>query len=389
MNVGIDAIGFYTPNLFLDLKDLANARSTEPNKFYKGLGQFKMSIPTQDEDIVTMAAEATRRIINDKNKNDIDAVLFATESSIDQSKSAGLFLHGLLELNSNCRVVEIKQSCYGGVGAMQLGLALVKSNMSKKVLLIASDIAKYGLNTKGESTQGAGAIAMILSRSPRIIKFEEGSGVHTEDAMDFWRPNYSDEAIVYGRYSCDLYLKFLYETWNKYTNNTSRKFLDHDHFCYHISIPRLVTKSHANLYHYIYKSNIDSKQLSSHVDDTLIYSRILGNCYTASINIGLISLLDNNIDNLSNKRIGFYSYGSGSIAEFFSGIICKDYYKFLDKQHNQEMLKNRRSISIEEYEKLYSYTLPVDGSNYDFPLQKQGYYRLTSLQNHKRIYVKM
>jgi hydroxymethylglutaryl-CoA synthase len=69
------------------------------------------------------------------------------------------------------------------------------ANPTKKVLLIASDIAKYGLNTSGESSQGGGAVAMILSKNPRLVAIESGSGVYTEDVMDFWRPSYRSEYV--------------------------------------------------------------------------------------------------------------------------------------------------------------------------------------------------
>ena len=66
-----------------------------------------------NEDVVTMAASAAKRIIEDTKPDNIDMLLFATESSIDQSKAAGIYVHRLLGLSSRCRVVELKQACYG------------------------------------------------------------------------------------------------------------------------------------------------------------------------------------------------------------------------------------------------------------------------------------
>ena len=42
--VGIDKIGFYTPQQYLDLKDLAQARQVDPNKYLIGIGQSKMAV---------------------------------------------------------------------------------------------------------------------------------------------------------------------------------------------------------------------------------------------------------------------------------------------------------------------------------------------------------
>ena len=44
MDIGIDQIGFYTPNKFVDMVDLANARNQDPNKFLIGIGQDRMAV---------------------------------------------------------------------------------------------------------------------------------------------------------------------------------------------------------------------------------------------------------------------------------------------------------------------------------------------------------
>ena len=172
-----------------------------------------------------MAANAASQCLKDENIKDIDLLLFATESSIDQSKAAGVFIHKLLGLSAHCRVIELKQACYAATAGIQLALNYIHQNPTKKVLLLASDIARYGLNTSGESSQGAGAVAIVISASPRLLCIEPGSGYYTEDCMDFWRPNYRQEALVDGKFSCEMYLKLLKETWLHYHNTTKRDFL--------------------------------------------------------------------------------------------------------------------------------------------------------------------
>ena len=61
-------------------------------------------------------------------------------------------------------------------------------------------------------------------------------------------------------------------------------------------------------------------------------------------------MLDHCADDLSGKRIGMYSYGSGSVAEFFSGIISERYRAMLSSDENRKMLSNRIEISFEEYQ---------------------------------------
>ncbi|HQW58041.1 MAG TPA: hydroxymethylglutaryl-CoA synthase, partial [Gammaproteobacteria bacterium] len=355
IKVGIDAIAFYTPHYYLDLRVLAKARGVDVNKYHTGLGQEKMAVIPPDEDVVTMAADAASRVLQDVNLNDIDLLLFATESAIDQSKAAGIFVHRLLNLPARCRVVELKQACYSATAGLQMALPMLREDPNKKILLIASDVARYGLESTGESSQGGGAVAMVLSQNPRILAIEPESGFHTEDVMDFWRPNYREEAIVDGKYSCDLYLKLVQKTWEQYTDLSGRTFSDHARFCYHVPVPRLVEKAHQCLAKFNGLPKLTSLELSAQLGSSLQYGRVIGNCYTAALYLSLISLLENTLEDLAHQRIGFYSYGSGCIAEFFSGVVQKDYQDRLKKNDHQKMLENREALSEEEYTAFYNF----------------------------------
>src|SRR5699024_10044344 len=131
----------------------------------------------------TLAANAAKQIIDDSDREAIDFVMFATESGIDQSKSAGVYVHELLGLNKNARSIELKQACYSATAALQLAKGHVLQHPDRKVLVLASDIARYGLSTSGEVTQGAGAVAMIVSQSPRLLTIEDESTYLTNDIM--------------------------------------------------------------------------------------------------------------------------------------------------------------------------------------------------------------
>ncbi|MEM7496021.1 MAG: hydroxymethylglutaryl-CoA synthase, partial [Myxococcota bacterium] len=186
--VGIDQLSFFTASTFLDLKTLARARGVDWRKYYDGLGQEKMAVPPLDEDTVTLAASAAHPLVQRTDKNEIGLVLFATESGVDQSKSAGLFVHGLLDLPPDCRVVELKQACYSGTAALRFACMFAAARPNKKALVLASDIARYPLGSRGEPTQGCGAVAMLVTARPRILALEPGEGLHAQDVMDFWRP---------------------------------------------------------------------------------------------------------------------------------------------------------------------------------------------------------
>lgn len=386
MKVGIDALAFYTPNYYLDLALLAKARGVELDKYRIGLGQEKMAVVPPDEDVVTMAADAGSKVLKHIDPNEIHLLLFATESAIDQSKAAGIFVHRLLNLPARCRVIELKQACYSATAGLQMAMPLLRDNPDKKILLIASDSARYGLNSPAESSQGGAAVAMVLAQNPRILAIEPESGFYTEDVMDFWRPNYREEAVVDGKYSCELYLKLVQKTWEQYSTLSGRTFADHDHFCYHVSVPRLVEKAHQYLVKINGLASLSKAELEVQLGPALEYGRVVGNCYTAALYLSLISLLENSKENLAEQRIGFYSYGSGCIAEFFSGIVQNSYQSLLEEKYHKKMLTERIPLSLEEYETFYNFRYPIDGSPVVISNYNKGQYRLAEIMQHKRIY---
>ncbi|MGB0205402.1 MAG: hydroxymethylglutaryl-CoA synthase [Neptuniibacter sp.] len=386
MSVGIDEISFYTSNYFLDLRTLAEVQQIESDKYYTGIGQEKMSMAAPDEDVVTMAANAAKQVIDRVGVDCISSLLFATETGVDQSKAAGVYVHRLLGLNSNCRVVELKQACYSATAAIQMACALVARQPEKKVLVIASDIARYDLGTSGEATQGCGAVAILISANPRLVEIDPEVGNHTEDVMDFWRPNYRATAIVDGKYSTKIYLKSLKKAWENFVDASSVAFNDFSYFCYHLPFSRMAEKAHKHLAK-VNKAGLSLEQIEQQVEDTLHYNRIIGNSYTASMYIGLSSLLENCKQNLAGKKVGFFSYGSGCVSEFFSGTVVTGYEQCLHTLNHKQMLDARQEVSYDEYLKLCNYPDPKDGEHHDIPAVTTGRFRLAAISGHKREYV--
>lgn len=386
IKVGIDTLSFYTSRYLLDLASLASARQIDAEKFLRGLGQRKMAVPPPNEDIVTMGASAAKRALIGVDKEQIELLLFATESGIDQSKAAGIYIHDLLGLPSRCRVVELKQACYAGTLGLQLTLPFLRENPGKKVLLIMADVARYGLNTPAEASQGCGAVAMVLAANPRILALDREYGIITENIMDFWRPNYRDAALVDGKYSSRMYLQILEKTWKQYQEKSQRFFHDHAFYCYHTPVSRLAEKAHCHLNKIAGTEELSEAALLEQVSYSLQYSRDIGNCYTASLYLGLASLLDHLPHTLSNQRVGLYSYGSGCVAEFFSGMIQPAYETALDTTHHQQLLNSRHVLSYEEYENFYNFSYPTDGRKLDLPHHESGAFHLAQINEHKRIY---
>ncbi len=346
-----------------------------------------MSFPSPDEDIVTMAANAAMPIVERCDKNSIGTLLLATETGIDQSKAASIFVHDLLDLPSQTRTVELKQACYSATAALQMACALVVRNPKQKVLVIASDIAKYDLESPGEATQGCGAVAMLITANPSIMEIAAESGCYISNVHDFWRPNYRQTPIVDGKYSTLIYIKAAKNAWKQLSESANLKFDEVDHFCYHLPFSTMGSKAHLKVAKSA-ESEKSQEELKSQLAPSMFYNKDIGNSYTASVYISLCSLLDNADEDLSEKRVAIFSFGSGCVGEFFYGRIVPGYRQKLNSEQHKNTLESRTALSFEEYLRFYNFSLPDDGGEHFVEHETRGQFRLSGVKQHYRIYKK-
>src|SRR5699024_9736467 len=158
------------------------------------------------------------------------------------SNSGAVHESHLLGLKNEVRAVETKQAWHGAPADIQLAIGHIAVNPESKVLVVASDIARYGLATPGEVTHGAGASRILMSKDPRIMRLEKETTYQTEDTMDFWRPIYSEEAFVNGQHSNNKYIEFFADLWEAYTKKTGRDFADFEAICFHLPYTRMGEK---------------------------------------------------------------------------------------------------------------------------------------------------
>lgn len=385
MPIGIDKIGFTTSQYVLNMSDLAQARGEDPEKFSQGLLLNALSIAPVTEDIISLAASAADQILSQEDKEKIDMVLLATESSIDQSKAGAVYIHSLLGIQPFARSLEFKEACYSATAALNYAKLHIEKHPESRVLVLASDIAKYGIGTPGESTQGAGALALLVTKEPRILTFNDDNIAQTRDIMDFWRPNYSTTPFVNGMYSTKQYLDSLKTTWAEYQKRFDRHLSDFAAFCFHIPFPKLALKG---LNKIMDKSLTAEKkaQLLKNFDASISYSSQVGNIYTGSLYLGFLSLLENSTDLNAGDKIGFFSYGSGAVSEIFSGQLVEGYQDQL-KDKRQQDLDRRQTLSVADYEKLFYEEPQLDSAgNCQFQEYLTGPFALTAIKEHQRQY---
>lgn len=387
MKIGIDKIGFAMPKYFLDIADLAKARNINANKYVKGLLQLEMSIAPITQDIVTLGATAASEFLTDEDKRNIDMIIIGTESGIDQSKSASIFIHSLLGLSPFTRAIEVKEACYGGTAAIAIAKNHVVSNPESSVLVITSDLAKYGIGATGESTQGAGSCAMLIKKDPSILILNDDNVYQTRDIMDFWRPNYSDFPHVDGHFSTKQYLDCLETTWNEYSKKFNKSLDNFEAICFHLPFPKIGLKGLNTIVPKQENENLKDK-LNENFHTSIIYNQKVGNIYTGSLYLNLLSLLENSKSLSSGDNILMYSYGSGAVCEIFSVTLVDGFEKRLRSDRMGDF-DARVKLSIEEYEKMFFEKIELDeNGNSSFISDDNSLFSLEKIENHMRIYKK-
>jgi hydroxymethylglutaryl-CoA synthase len=290
-------------------------------------------------------------------------------------------------------------------------------NNGKAAVVIVSDIAKYDIGSAGEYTQGAGAVAILVKENPRLLSFDQKvTSTIIKNEYDFYRPFGKETPLVNGNYSNLLYLIQVRKAFDSYkekaiktgliTLKDGESITDHiDLFSVHLPYRKMGEKALAYLLRHEWRYLPRWKQVirelgmeeplpkdprgtiesiladiefmksdekfrrafmqtsfynevyERKMSSSLEASAIIGNLYTASMYMGFRSLLEFEYKKgveLEGKRVGFGSYGSGSSAMVFSGVIQPGYKEVVKRMNLEEEIGIRTKLSMEEYERLHN-----------------------------------
>jgi hydroxymethylglutaryl-CoA synthase len=375
VSAGIDAIAIAVPRRYVDITDLAGARGVDPAKYTHGLGAREMAVADPGEDTVSLAATAAQRVLAGVDRRELGLLVVGTETGVDHSKPVASFVHGLLDLPRAMRVYDTQHACYGGTAGLMTAVEWIASGAAgdRKALVICADIARYGVRTAGEPTQGAGAVAMIVSRDPALLAIDIGvTGASSTHVHDFWRPLGHREAQVDGHYSVQCYLDAVadaYRGWRARAGDVTLARV-----CYHAPFCKMAKKAHAHL-------GFDDASFDAQVAPSLALCARIGNVYTGSLYLGLAGLLHAQAAALAHARIGMFSYGSGCTSEFFSGTVTAGAAARIAAARIDDVLAARERITVEEYEQIMAMTAPIA------ELPAPGAFRFTGVDEHRRQYI--
>ncbi|WP_314242110.1 hydroxymethylglutaryl-CoA synthase [Empedobacter tilapiae] len=409
MKYGIEAASIYVPHIYLPIKDLATKRSIDPDKLEIGLGLKKMAVLDAHEDTATIAANALLKLITDFNinPNEIGRIYLGTESALDGAKPTATYAVQLVESVlanqfgerpfKHTDVVDMTFACVGGVDAMHNSIDYVRVNPEKKAIVIAADYAKYGLESTGEYTQGAGAVAMLISNQPDLIAFDNNWGIGMESVFDFFKPHqstsdtailnalgttkseieiFSDEPVFEGQYSNECYKNRVREAYFNFKEKTSvegKLYENWRYIAFHLpyafqgkrmfsdvfALENGQDNSNDNL-KIVSKSDEYKALIKEKVEPTQRASSEIGNMYTASVFTAFLSALQVSADNdeeLNGQTVGFIAYGSGSKSKVFQGQIGEGWKNVMNKMDLFNYLNQREAISFEQYQDLYNKNL--------------------------------
>jgi hydroxymethylglutaryl-CoA synthase len=356
--VGIDAIALSVPRGYVDLAELAEARGVPPEKYLNGIGTRRMAIAGPDEDPVTLAVNAARRLFERSGANpaDIGLCIVGTETAVDHSKPVAAFVHGLLGLPRACRVFEAKHACFGGTAGLLNAVDWIAAGSARgrAALVVCTDVARYALGSSGEPTQGAGAVAMLVRQEPRLLGLEVGrTGSFARDVHDFWRPLHHKEALVDGHFSVQCYLDALagaYDEWRRVGGEEGEPLA---RTCYHVPYGKMARKAHRHRRMMDgWTEQAADESFAVEVEPSLALPAQIGNVYTGSLYLALASLLDADAKAIVGQRIGLFSYGSGCCAEFFAGTVEREAAALIAQLEIAAPLADCQRISVADYERL-------------------------------------
>ncbi len=406
VEVGVSDIAIYIPPYYLPHEELARARGVPKEKYLIGLGNRKMGILPNWEDAVTMAASAALQLL-EKTGTDpvqIQQLVVSTESGVDHSKPVASFVQGLLKIGTRCRVYEVKHACYGGTAGLvdSIDRILQNGRSPRKGLVIMTDIAKYGFGNAGEPTQGAGAVALLVEKDPRLCSIDTSlNGVFSKDVFDFWRPTGHRVPIVDGKFSIECYLMALEGAVSEFRSNLglqTGELLEYlDYVVYHMPYANMAKKAHRRLIELEYKDKdpttqdrIYNETFTPKVYPSLMGVMEVGNIYTGCAYMGLASLMENERERIEGKRIGIFSYGSGCGAEFLLYNMKSGIGPIIDSLRFKEQLARRKEITFEQYTQMYSksseevFYYPDEAMAFKDQYTK---FVFTGFKDHKRQYV--
>ncbi|XP_022661222.1 hydroxymethylglutaryl-CoA synthase 1-like isoform X2 [Varroa destructor] len=323
------------------------------------------------EDIHSLCLTVVSRLLERTGvaASQIGRLEVGTETLVDKSKSVKTVLMQLFGDNTDVEGIDTTNACYGGTQALLNAAAWVESSAwdGRWALVVAADIAIYATGP-ARPTGGAGAVAMLVKPKAPLVLERGVRASHMAHVYDFYKPDMQSEyPTVDGKLSVECYSRALDKCYQGYcrkfaliNKGAQIRLKDFDALIFHAPYGKLVQKSLARLVlndflqhptgeeyqsvapfkdvkleESIFDRGVEKAFIALSKDTyerktkpSLLISNQVGNTYTSSLYSCLASYLGNTpIESIAGRRLGMFSYGSGSAATFFSLRVIDDVTK--------------------------------------------------------------
>ncbi len=341
--VGLVGYGVYVPLYRIKVEEIARVWKKDGKAISAGLNVKEKAVAGFDEDACTIAVEAARRAVQHAGINaaDIGAVYVGSESHPYAVKPTASVVADAIGASPELTAADLEFACKAGTAGIQICLALVESRMPawiKYGMSIGSDTAQGRPNDALEFTTGSGGAAYIIGKKEsEVIAEVEETYSYTTDTPDFWRRQHAEFPRHAGRFTGEpAYFKHVIGAATGMMARVNMKPQDFDFAVFHQpngKFPIRVAK----------KLGFEVKQIEQGLTVSLI-----GNTYSASMMIGLASILDKAKE---GEKILAVSYGSGAGSDAFVLEATENIEKKRPKKSVFEMIEEKEYIDYAEYVK--------------------------------------
>lgn len=316
--VGIVGYGSYIPPYRIKVEEIAKVWNKEAEQIKRGLDIEEKSVPSMDEDTITISVEGARNAVFHAgiDPRDIEAIFVGSESHPYAVKPTAVVVGEAIGGNTSLTASDTEFACKAGTVAIQMCMGMVKSGMIMYGLAIGADTSQSMPGDALEFTASAGGAAFIIGRDNLIAEIEDTFSF-TTDTADFWRRNLQEFPRHGARFTGEpAYFKHVISATKGLLGKTGKSVNDFDYVVFHQPNGKFPVKAAKDL-------GIPAEKLRH----GLLVSK-LGNTYSGASMLGLAAVLD---VAKAGERILVASYGSGAGSDAFSIKVLHDIEKKRDR----------------------------------------------------------
>lgn len=303
-SVGIVSFGGYVPHYRIEAGSIGAVWGVDGVARGKMLGIERKSVPSPDEDVITIAVTAARNAMKlcNVNPDDIGAVYVGSESHPYAVKPSATIVAEAIGASPDLTAADYEFACKAGTAAIQTCMGLVASDMVKYGMAIGADTSQGAPGDALEYSASAGGAAFLIGKDNLVAEISQTLS-YTTDTPDFWRREGQMYPKHGGRFTgTPAYFRHVQACADILFEKVGTKPDDYDHAVFHQPNGKFPTRVGKML-------GFTPEQIQHG-----LLTPIIGNTYSGAVPLGLTNVLDNA---KPGERIFVISYGSGAGSDGF------------------------------------------------------------------------